>query len=77
MAELGFQITNPSILFCDNKSAILLFYDSELHQITKHIEVDIYFIREKVQSGIITPKFVPSAEQVADIFTKSIRPSLL
>ncbi|GFS30936.1 hypothetical protein Acr_00g0014870 [Actinidia rufa] len=48
-----------------------------LHERTKHIEVDIHFIREKVRSRVITPNFVPSSAQTADMFTKSIRPSLL
>ncbi|GFY95374.1 hypothetical protein Acr_10g0007590 [Actinidia rufa] len=58
-------------------SAIMLSSDSVLHERTKHIEVDIHFIREKVRSGVITPSFVPSSAQTADMFTKSIGPSLL
>ena len=77
LCELGFSINEPSTLFCDNKSAIMLSSDSVLHERTKHIEVDIHFIREKVRSGIISPQFVPSSEQTADMFTKSVRPSLL
>ena len=77
LTELGFPAAGSSTLFCDNKSAIMLASDSVLHERTKHIEVDVHFIREKVRSGVITPHFVPSSEQVADMFTKSIGPSLL
>ncbi|GFZ15830.1 hypothetical protein Acr_25g0002390 [Actinidia rufa] len=77
LTELGFSMIDSSYLFCDNKSAIMLFSDSILHERTKHIEVDIHFIREKVRSGVITPSFVPSYAQTADMFTKSIGPSLL
>ncbi|GFY96712.1 hypothetical protein Acr_11g0010180 [Actinidia rufa] len=77
LTELGFSMTDSSYLFCDNKSAIMLSSDSVLHERTKHIEVDIHFIREKVRSGVITPSFVPSYAQTADMFTKSIGPSLL
>ncbi|GFZ05939.1 hypothetical protein Acr_18g0001090 [Actinidia rufa] len=76
LTELGFSVTDSSYLFCDNKSAIMLSSDSVLHERTKHIEVDIHFIREKVRSGVITPSFVPSSAQTADMFTKSIGPSL-
>lgn len=55
----------------------MLASDSVLHERTKHIEVDIHFIREKVRSGIIVTKFAPSAEQVVDALTKQIGPSLL
>ena len=75
--ELGFPVDGSSTLFCDNKSAILLASDSVLHERTKHIEVDIHFIREKVRSGVINPSFVPSSNQTADMFTKSVGPSLL
>uniref|UniRef100_A0A2N9F1J4 non-specific serine/threonine protein kinase n=1 Tax=Fagus sylvatica TaxID=28930 RepID=A0A2N9F1J4_FAGSY len=75
--ELGFMETDSSQLFCDNKSAIMLASDSVLHERSKHIEVDIHFIREKVRSGIIIPSFVPSSEQIADVFTKPVGPSLL
>ena len=75
--ELGFMKTDSSQLFCDNKSAIMLDSDSVLHERSKHIEVDIHFIREKVWSGIIIPSFVPSSEQTADVFTKPVGPSLL
>jgi hypothetical protein len=53
---------DSSQLFCDNKSAIMLASDSVLHEWSKHIEVDIHFIREKVRSGIIIPSFIPSSE---------------
>ena len=75
--ELGFPETEPSTLFCDNKSAIMLASDSVRHERTKHIEVDVHFIREKVRSGIISPSFVRSPDQTADVFTKSVGPSLL
>lgn len=63
--------------FCDNKSAIMLSSDSVLHERTKHIEVDVHFIREKVRDGIIIPIFVPSRDQIADMLTKPVGPSLL
>ena len=77
LSELGFPVVGSSTLFCDNTSAIMLSFDSVLHERTKHVEVDIHFIREKVQSGIIVPSFVSSSNQTADIFTKSVGPTLL
>jgi hypothetical protein len=46
--ELGFMETDSSQLFCDNKSVNMLASDSVLHEWSKHIKVDIHFIREKV-----------------------------
>jgi len=38
---------------------------------TKHIEIDRHFFREKIVSGDIKTKFVNSNDQLTDIFTKS------
>ncbi|RVX10360.1 Retrovirus-related Pol polyprotein from transposon RE1 [Vitis vinifera] len=43
------------------------------HERTKHIEVDCHFIREKIASGCVATSFVNSNDQLADIFTKSLR----
>ncbi|GFY97761.1 hypothetical protein Acr_12g0003020 [Actinidia rufa] len=74
-AESGELLSDPSIY--QRLVAIILSSDSVLHERTKHIEVDIHFIRKKVRSGVITPSFVPSSAQTADMFTKLIGPSLL
>lgn len=39
--------------------------------------MDIHFIRENVQTSVASPSFVSSSEQVEDMFTKSIGPTLL
>ncbi|XP_019091099.1 PREDICTED: uncharacterized protein LOC109128708 [Camelina sativa] len=44
----------------------------ELHQRTKHIEIDIHFVREHVALGQVRVLHVPSAYQYADIFTKGL-----
>uniref|UniRef100_A0A5B7BY08 Uncharacterized protein n=1 Tax=Davidia involucrata TaxID=16924 RepID=A0A5B7BY08_DAVIN len=77
LGELGFVEKSSSMLFCDNKSAIMLASNSMLHERSKHIKVDIHFIREKDRSGIISPSFVPSSEKTANVLTKSVGPSLL
>lgn len=38
----------------------------------KHIEVDFHFVREKILRKILKIDFVPTGDQVADGFTKSI-----
>ena len=39
---------------------------------TKHIEIDCHFIRDKVLRGVISTPHVSSSDQLADIFMKSI-----
>jgi hypothetical protein len=38
--------------------------------IDKHVEVDKHFIKEKIERGQICITYIPTTEQLADIFTK-------
>ncbi|GJX75989.1 ribonuclease H-like domain-containing protein [Tanacetum coccineum] len=46
------------------------------HQRTKHIEIDIHFVRDLVTTGHIRVLHVPSRYQYADIFTKGLPTAL-
>ncbi|XP_019055514.1 PREDICTED: uncharacterized protein LOC109115705 [Nelumbo nucifera] len=49
LGELGFPLSDHMSLYCDNKAAINISTNLVLHDRTKHIEVDKYFIREKLE----------------------------
>lgn len=42
------QNSEPPLILCDNMSIVLLSTNSVLHTRTKHLELDLYFVREKV-----------------------------
>ena len=42
------------------------------HRRTKHIEINIHFVREKVALGQVRVLHVPTTAQFADIFTKAL-----
>jgi hypothetical protein len=46
------------------------------HKRTKHIELDIHFVREKVALGAVRVLHVPSSSQYAVIFTKGLSTAL-
>ncbi|KAM0960324.1 hypothetical protein ACFX2C_025377 [Malus domestica] len=62
----------PTTLFCDNLSAIALAYNPVMHQRTKHIEIDVHFVRERVANQLLQVQFVSSNEQFADVLTKGL-----
>ncbi|KAM0072675.1 putative RNA-directed DNA polymerase [Helianthus debilis subsp. tardiflorus] len=72
LSELKISCSLPVALFCDSKSAISISQNPVFHERTKHFELDLHFLREKIASGIIDPHKVASEEQIADIFTKGL-----
>lgn len=60
------------LFFCDNVSAVYLSDNPVQHQRTKHVEIDIHFVRERVRIGDIRVLHIPADYQYADIFTKGL-----
>lgn len=72
LLELGCPLTKATIVYCDNISAVYLSSNPVHHQRTKHVEIDIHFVRERVSLGHVRVLHVPSHLQYADIFTKGL-----
>ncbi|GJS23648.1 retrovirus-related pol polyprotein from transposon TNT 1-94 [Tanacetum coccineum] len=70
LADMGVRIIHSTPLYCDNRSAIQIARNSVFHERTKHIKIDCHFARHHLQAGTISLPFVPSALQIADVFTK-------
>ncbi|GJZ70296.1 ribonuclease H-like domain-containing protein [Tanacetum coccineum] len=76
LRELHMPLLSATIVYCDNVSAIYLTANPVQHQRTKHIEIDIHFVRDMVARGHVRVLQVPSRYQYVDIFTKGL-PSAL
>lgn len=78
LRELNLLNSSPAILLCDNNGSMVLAADPTHHSRSKHIDVKHHFIRERVDEGSVDLWRVPSADNLADIFTKPLpRPAFL
>nr|GEY01585.1 ribonuclease H-like domain-containing protein [Tanacetum cinerariifolium] len=69
-------LSSATLVYCDYASAVYLSCNPVLHQRTKHIKIDIHFIRDLVVASQVNVIHVPSRNQFVDIFTKGL-PSAL
>lgn len=70
--SLGVSHPRAMNLHCDNQSALYLAQNPVFHERTKHIEVDCHFLRDAILDCTISPSYVPTTSQLADIFTKAL-----
>ncbi|GJY67494.1 ribonuclease H-like domain-containing protein [Tanacetum coccineum] len=76
LRELHNPLFTATLVYCDNVSAVYMSTNPVQRQRTKHIEIDIHFVRDMVARGQVCVLHVPSRYQYADIFTKGL-PSAL
>jgi hypothetical protein len=70
LEELGQPQLGPTTVQCDNQSAIQLLLNHQLSCKAKNINVACHFVREAMDRMQIVMQYVPSKENLADIFTK-------
>ena len=70
LKELCFQSSLAPVIWCDNIGAGCLAANPVFHARTKHIEIDVHFVRDKVMRKELDVRYIPSVDQVADVLTK-------
>ncbi|GKD45785.1 ribonuclease H-like domain-containing protein, partial [Tanacetum coccineum] len=76
LRELHSPLSTATLVYYDNASDVYMSANPVQHQRTKHIKIDIHFVRDMVTAGQVRILHVPSRYQYADIFTKGL-PSVL
>ncbi|PNX78276.1 putative copia-type protein, partial [Trifolium pratense] len=70
--ELKLPLPRKPTLWCDNLSAKALASNPVMHARSKHIEIDVHYIRDQVLQDQIKIAYVPTADQIADCLTKPL-----
>ena len=64
--------TSFAVVYCDNKAVIHIATNPTYHERTKHLEIDLYYVREQVGKGALKLIHVRKHHQLANVFTKSL-----
>ncbi|KAJ9545242.1 hypothetical protein OSB04_024949 [Centaurea solstitialis] len=72
LRELGIYLPTPPTLYCDNIGASYLATNPIINSRVKHLELDYYFVRDRVNAKALNISIVPSKNQIADILTKPL-----
>jgi hypothetical protein len=73
LSEMGFPTSDSgSQVLTDNQAALTIGTNDTYHERTKHIDIKYHFIRESVKNKEIDLKWIPTKNQLADIFTKAV-----
>ena len=73
LKDLGFYNGLPVTIFEDNAPVISMLHNDALnYNTTKHINPRFHFTKDLIKTGIIKVEKVPTANNIADIFTKAL-----
>ncbi|GKE05849.1 ribonuclease H-like domain-containing protein, partial [Tanacetum coccineum] len=72
LRELHSPLSTATLVYCDNVSAVYMSANPVQHQRTKHIEIDIHFVRDMVTAGQVITAVYMSVNPVQHQWTKHI-----
>ena len=72
LAELGLASESASTMYGDNQSTIAVSKNGVKGERTKHVDVKYHFVNDTVEKKLVQLKWIPTAEQQADLFTKAL-----
>jgi hypothetical protein len=75
LADLEVKYTAPIPIHCDNTGAMSVSKNPVFHSKTKHIPIKYQILREHVTNTVVYLSYIPSKDQIVDIFTKPLAKS--
>jgi hypothetical protein len=73
LEEVGMGLgSRPMDVLCDSLGAVGLSETTKGHNLSKHIDIKLHFLRDEVASGTVAIHHIPGTQNLADIMTKSL-----
>jgi len=72
LTSINIKLENPIKIYEDNQGCISIANNPSCHKRAKHIDIKYHFAREQVQNNVICLEYIPTENQLADIFTKPL-----
>jgi hypothetical protein len=72
LASLGSEQIDPTVLHLDNQSTIAIAKEGGKEERRKHIDIKHHIIVEAIDNKVIVVNWIPSKDNLADIFTKAL-----
>ena len=72
LQDIKVVFEEPTVIYCDNTSAISLSQSPVQHSKAKHIPIKYHYLRVQAKKKTIKLEYIPTQEKIADIFTKPL-----
>ena len=72
LKDLGMSKYAPKIVNVDNQGTIALAENPIHHARTKHLDIQLQFVRNSIEDGTIKLQYCPTNDMLADIMTKAL-----
>lgn len=72
LTEFGVNLDVPLVIHEDNQSCIHIAEEPRDQKRMKHLDIRYNFIRECIQNDVIKLQYIPTEDQLADVFTKGL-----
>ncbi|XP_072054367.1 secreted RxLR effector protein 161-like [Arachis hypogaea] len=72
LMEMKIKLDTSPTIFYDNMSTCMLAANPILYNKTKHFQLDIQCVRDKINSKLLQIVHIPGTEQIANILTKPL-----
>ena len=72
LQDINVVFQEPTIIYCDNTHVVSLSKNPVQHSKAKHIPIKYHYLRDQAANKNIKLEYIPTQEQVVDIFTKPL-----